>query len=101
RFKVEESVKLEDIEKARDEGRLDDLILPIDEVLDGYSKCVVSDDAEKLVMNGNIFTSGDTKFKMNHEDGQIVRVYKEDETFIGLYKFNAGKRIYKPEKMFI
>ena len=101
RFKVEESVKLEDIEKARDEGRLDDLILPIDEVLDGYSKCVVSDEAEKLVMNGNIFTSGDTKFKMNHEDGQIVRVYKEDETFIGLYKFYAGKRIYKPEKMFI
>ena len=101
RFKVEESVKLEDIEKARDEGKLDDLILPIDEVLDGYSKCVVSDDAEKLVMNGNIFTSGDTKFKMNHEDGQIVRVYKEDETFIGLYKYYAGKRIYKPEKMFI
>lgn len=101
RFKVEESVKLEDIEKARDEGRLDDLILPIDEALDGYSKCVVSDDAEKLVMNGNIFTSGDTKFKMNHEDGQIVRVYKEDETFIGLYKYYAGKRIYKPEKMFI
>ncbi len=101
RFKVEDSVKLEDIEQARDEGRLDDLILPIDQVLDNYSKCVVSDEAEKLVMNGNIFTSGDTKFKMNHEDGQVVRVYREDETFIGLYKFDEGKRIYKPEKMFI
>ena len=100
RFKVEDSVKLEDIEQARDEGRLDDLILPIDQVLDNYSKCVVSDEAEKLVMNGNIFTSGDTKFKMNHEDGQVVRVYREDETFIGLYKFDEGKRIYKPEKMF-
>ena len=101
RFDLDTAVKLEDIEKARDEGTLEDLVMPIDEVLDGYSKCVVSNEAEKLVMNGNIFTSGDTKFKMNHEDGQIVRVYLEDETFIGLYKFYAGKRIYKPEKMFI
>ena len=80
---------------------LDSLVMPIDEVLDVYSKCVVSDDAEKLVMNGNIFTSGDTKFKMNHEDGQIVRVYKEDKEFVGLYKYEEARRIYKPEKMFI
>ena len=101
RFDISDAVTLSDIEKARDEGTLDSLIMPIDEVLDIYSKCVVSDDAEKYVMNGNIFTAGDTKFKMNHEDGQIVRVYKEDDTFIGLYKYFAGKRIYKPEKMFI
>lgn len=101
RFDISDAVTLNDIEKARDEGMLDSLIMPMDEVLDIYSKCVVSDDAEKLVINGNIFTSGDTKFKMNHEDEQIVRVYKEDGTFIGLYKYFAGKRIYKPEKMFI
>lgn len=101
RFDVDTAVKLEDIEKARDEGTLEELVMPIDEVLDGYSKCVVSEEAEKLVMNGNIFTGGDTKFKMNHEDEQIVRVYLEDGTFVGLYKYYAGKRIYKPEKMFI
>ena len=101
RFNVSDAVTLADIEEARDEGRLDEIITPIDDILDSYSKCVVSEDADKLVMNGNIFTAGDTKFKMNHEDGQIVRVYKEDDTFIGLYKYFAGKRIYKPEKMFI
>ena len=101
RFEISDAVTLSDIEKARDEGMLDSLVMPIDEVLDVYSKCVVSDDAEKLVMNGNIFTSGDTKFKMNHEDGQIVRVYKEDKEFVGLYKYEEARRIYKPEKMFI
>ena len=101
RFNVSDAVTLADIEKARDEGNLDKIITPIDDILSSYSKCVVSEDADKLVMNGNIFTAGDTKFKMNHEDGQIVRVYKEDDTFIGLYKYFAGKRIYKPEKMFI
>ena len=101
RFNVSDAVMLKDVEKARDNGTLDEIITPIDDILDSYSKCVVSEEADKLVMNGNIFTSGDTKFKMNHEDGQIVRVYKEDDTFIGLYKYFAGKRIYKPEKMFI
>ena len=38
---------------------------------------------------------------MNHEDGQIVRVYTSEGEFIGLYKFNSEKQIYKPVKMFL
>lgn len=101
RFKVEESITLSQIEEYRDAGTLEKYIVPVDEMLDGFSKCIVSDDAEKLVFNGNIFTSGNTLLKMNHEDGQTVRVYTNNGKFIGLYMFHIDRQIYKPIKMFL
>ena len=101
RFSVEDSITLKQIEEFRDNNTLEDYITPVDEMLENYSKCMVSKGAEKLVYNGNIFTSGNTFLKMNHEDGQIVRVYTSEGEFIGLYKFNSEKQIYKPVKMFL
>lgn len=101
RFSVEDSITLKQIEEFRDNNTLEDYITPVDEMLGNYSKCMVSKGAEKLVYNGNIFTSGNTFLKMNHEDGQIVRVYTSEGEFIGLYKFNGEKQIYKPVKMFL
>ena len=101
RFSVEDSITLKQIEEFRDNNTLEDYITPVDEMLGNYSKCMVSKGAEKLVYNGNIFTSGNTFLKMNHKDGQIVRVYTSEGEFIGLYKFNSEKQIYKPVKMFL
>ncbi|MBC5666939.1 tRNA pseudouridine(55) synthase TruB [Eubacterium sp. BX4] len=101
RFSVEDSITLKQIEEFRDNNTLEDYITPVDEMLGNYSKCMVSKGAEKLVYNGNIFTSGNTFLKMNHEDGQIVRVYTSEGEFIGLYKFNSEKQIYKSVKMFL
>lgn len=101
RFKVEDGITLAQIEEYRDNGTLDEYIIPVDEMLDGFSKCIVSDEAERLVYNGNIFTSGDTLLKMNHEDGQTVRVYTRSGNFVGLYMFHVDKQIYKPIKMFL
>ena len=101
RFDVEDSITLSQIEEYRDNGTLDEYLIPVDEMLDKYSKCIVSEDAEKLVYNGNIFTSRNTLLKMTHEDGQKVRVYTHDGNFIGLYIYNSEKQIYKPLKMFL
>ena len=101
RFSVEDSITLKQIEEFRDNNTSEDYITLVDEMLGNYSKCMVSKGAEKLVYNGNIFTSGNTFLKMNHEDGQIVRVYTSEGEFIGLYKFNSEKQIYKPVKMFL
>ena len=101
RFSVEDSITLKQIEEFRDNNTLENYITPVDEMLGNYSKCMVSKGAEKFVYNGNIFTSGNTFLKMNHEDGQIVRVYTSEGEFIGLYKFNSEKQIYKPVKMFL
>lgn len=101
RFKAEDGITLAQIEQFRDAGILEQYITPVDEMLDSYSKCIVSEGTEKLVHNGNIFTSGNTLLKMNHEDGQTVRVYTHDGKFIGLYMYHDKKKIYKPLKMFL
>lgn len=101
RFDIKDSITLAQIEEYRDNGSLDNYIIPVDEILDKYSKCIVSEEAEKLLYNGNLFTSRNTLLKMNHKDGQIVRVYTHDEKFIGLYVFDVQKQIYKPYKMFL
>lgn len=101
RFDVKDSITLEQIEEFRDNETLHKYILPIDEMLDKYSKCIVAENAEKLVYNGNIFTTRNTLLKMNNEDGQTVRVYTCDGKFVGLYGFEADKQIYRPLKMFL
>ncbi len=101
RFKVEESLTLSQIEEAKKLGTLENYVIPVDEMLNQYSKCIVAEQAEKLVYNGNIFTSGNTLLKMKHEDGQIVRVYTQGSDFIGLYQFEENRQIYKPFKMFL
>ncbi len=101
RFDVKNAITLDEIEKFRDDGSLSNYLYPVDEMLDKYSKCIVSAEAEKLVKNGNIFTGSQTMLKMNHKDEQILRVYTAGNQFIGLYKYNAEKRIYKPYKIFL
>ena len=101
RFKVEDAITLNQIEEAVENGVLDKYIVPVDEMLDDYSKCKVAEDAEKLVRNGNIITSGDTLYKMDHDDGQVVRIYLESGEFTGLYEFEKKKQIYRPQKMFV
>lgn len=101
RFDIKDSISLSQIEEIRDQGILEQYITPVDEILDMYSKCMVSEEAEKLLYNGNIFTSRNTLLKMNHQDGQTVRVYTHDGKFIGLYMYIAEKQIYKPIKIFL
>lgn len=101
RFDIKDSISLSQIEEIRDQGVLEQYITPVDEILNMYSKCMVSEEAEKLLYNGNIFTSRNTLLKMNHQDGQTVRVYTHDGKFIGLYMYIAEKQIYKPIKIFL
>ena len=101
RFDIKDSISISQIEEIRDQGILEQYITPVDEILDMYSKCMVSEEAEKLLYNGNIFTSRNTLLKMNHQDGQTVRVYTHDGKFIGLYMYIAEKQIYKPIKIFL
>ena len=101
RFDIKDSISLSQIEEIRDQGILEQYITPVDEILDMYSKCMVSEEAEKLLYNGNIFTSRNTLLKMNHQDGRTVRVYTHDGKFIGLYMYIAEKQIYKPIKIFL
>ena len=53
---LKDSMKLADIEKAKNEGRTEEIILPLDEVFVEYPKIIVTGRQAQLAYNGNPFT---------------------------------------------
>ncbi|MBP5305344.1 MAG: tRNA pseudouridine(55) synthase TruB, partial [Lachnospiraceae bacterium] len=53
-FEIENALKLEEIEKVRDEGKLDEIIVPVDRYFDKYPKVIAKNEEEdRLIKNGN------------------------------------------------
>lgn len=101
RFSVSESLTLDQIKELFDNGGLEDKLVPVDEMLDEYSKCVIAREYHKLIYNGNKFSPRATLLKMNFRHGQKIRVYDQDGNFVGIYQYDDEVKVYKPVKMFL
>lgn len=82
-FSVDEAHSLADIEATAREGRLSDIILPVDTLFASFPKLTVSQSAAKRLKNGNII-------KISAEDGDY-RVYSDPEEFLLLGRVEGGK----------
>lgn len=120
-FTVEESVTLAEIERCRNEGRLSEIVCGTDSVFMGLPKAVLSDQAERLVRNGNPVTKklmekcieAETGIKMQEAsdaakepDGQEgaaaqLRLYSAGGDFLAIYEWNEEKDSYRAVKMFL
>ena len=106
-FTKENAYTLAEIEKIRDEGRLEDIILPVDHVFANLPVLVVSGEIEKKILNGNLIHENECK-KMGLEgcysEGKKIRVYRgknNSSSFIAVYQYSKEKRGMVPEKMFL
>lgn len=52
-FYLENSIKIDDFKNTVAEGKLNDILMPVEKVLSNYQRVHISLDAEKLVLNGN------------------------------------------------
>lgn len=68
-FSAEHSVRLSEIEKKRDEGRLDELVLGTDEVFRQYPALQLTEAGERLVRNGNPFEADDRLAHVDETEG--------------------------------
>lgn len=96
-FSVENALTLSDIERIRDEGDLDSIILAIDEALVEYPKVVAAEECTKILQNGGKVSADD--LTLTDLDAEMVRMYMADDTFVGIYE-RVGD-VYKPNKMFL
>ena len=96
-FSVENALTLSDIERIRDEGDLDSIILAIDEALVEYPKAVAAEECTKILQNGGKVSADD--LTLTDLDAEMVRMYMADDTFVGIYE-RVGD-VYKPNKMFL
>ena len=96
-FSVENALTLSDIERIRDEGDLDSIILAIDEALVEYPKVVADEECTKILQNGGKVSADD--LTLTDLNAEMVRMYMADDTFVGIYE-RVGD-VYKPNKMFL
>ena len=111
RFPLSQAHTLSEIESLRDQGRLEEIILPVDSVFEDYPRGIVCQEAEKLLYNGNPlpqrfchFPDGDPAAAGKKEEKEIpdrVRIYDQTGSFIGIYSFENREEVYvKPVKIF-
>ncbi len=99
KFNIEKAVKIEKIEELMSMGKVDDIIISTDKVLDNYPALMVKEEYLKFLSNGNAMT-----FEMfeNSEnisgENEKYRIYC-DNAFRAVYQSQDGK-LFKCEKMF-
>lgn len=97
-FLISDSLTLAQVEALRDEGRLSEVILPVDGVFEHLPAVVLKEECARFGYNGNPFKVRETEGE-KHFQGQI-RVYDRAGQFIGIYCRNEEQDLYRPVKMF-
>lgn len=100
RFVLEESYSLAEVQALKNEGRLAEILVPIDEMFSDYEAVVLKDEYVAFAYNGNFFLPKHIDQKLKLQDGMKVRVYDSQKQFIAIYEFQREKGLFKLQKMF-
>lgn len=106
-FSLDQSLTLEQIEKRRNDGGLNDIVIPIDAMFAEYPKVVLNSRGKYLVYNGNVFTCQDIAENECFSEtcqpdvNQNIRVYDDEGNFAAIYQFYALEKKFKIVKMFL
>ncbi len=100
-FRLQDSLRLEEIAEACAEGRLAQVLLPVDTVFEELKEVCIYREYQALAYNGNAFSVKCIHKKINCLQDEQVRVYDMERRFIGIFRYDAGKREFRVEKMFL
>jgi len=82
-FNIDDAFTLAQLQKIKDENRIEEIILPVDSIFKCYDEVTVSDKQAVRFSNGASLSLDRLKKLKNIDDGKILRVYG-NEKFIGL-----------------
>ena len=99
-FDIEDAVILEQVSALKQEGRLEEILIPIDEMFSDYEAVSLKEEFISFVYNGHVFFPKHLNQYIELTDGKMVRVYDGEGNFIAIYKFIKEKYLFKIEKMF-
>ena len=106
-FSLKEAHTLAQIEHYRDQGLLDEILLPVDGVFGQYPGLQIADSpqAQKKLCNGNRLATEDLaagcRETVGGETGRLCRVYDTQGKFCGIYEWDGQRGDYKCKKMFL
>ncbi len=100
-FTIGDALRLSEVERLRDAGKLEGSILPVDHVFAGLPRVTVEKQFQKLIENGNAFYRNMVREKEEGGQEGQVRVYDTDGKFYGVYGFCPAQGRFVPVKMFM
>lgn len=99
RFELLGARKLSQIQEFADRGKIEDVVIPVDQMFDSFSGCKVKQEADRLVHNGNFFPISLLENEaIIRNTGEQLRIYDSTGEFIGIFT-KKGERM-TPVKMF-
>ena len=100
-FGLEQSVTLSQLQSLKDSGNLKSVVLPVERVFENCPELHVAEENVRLLDNGNAIYPEQTKENIRYEEGKWVRFCRNDDSFVGIYAYDSGKKRYQPIKMFL
>lgn len=103
RFELKDSISLKELEKIRDEERLGEYLVSVEEMFLDQPKASALLEADSLVHNGNPVKTElvNVERDQRYTDQQLFRMYDSDQQFLGVYRYEEDRKWLKPWKMFL
>lgn len=102
RFVLERAYKLSELEELLQQPEAEwSFVEPIDGVFEKYVAVTTTEDAQKLVDNGNRISESFIVDFSQEKMQEKVRLYDAKSRFIGIYSYLSESREYKPIKLFM
>ncbi|AQW22145.1 tRNA pseudouridine(55) synthase [Lentilactobacillus curieae] len=94
-FTIDQCVKLSEVEEAMNAGKIDDVLVSLDQSLSKYASFDLSDKLMNLVSNGVFLNTNELQ-----STEKVVKLKYEGKVK-ALYQFDDTKGQYRPYKMFL
>jgi len=98
-FGIADARTLGQLQSLKDTGRLDEAVIPPEELFSDLARLTVRPEFEKLLLNGNKLPAEAWPAEAP-ADGALIRVYAPDGTFRALYRYDENARVLRAAKMF-
>lgn len=103
-FSLEQSYLLDDLETLMKEGRIEEVLIPVEEILSDLCEFRLEGHNSLLLDNGAPFSyksiSSFCSKKEKPKDGEWFRMYNEQDVFRAIYAYDAEKDSLRVYKMF-
>lgn len=100
-FSQENSFRLSEIEEYKNQDRIEEILVSVEDVLSAYKKCFIKSEYQKALYNGNPFSLYHLEEKSEIDLENPVKVYDGTEKFVGVFQYQKEKRMFFPVKMFL
>ncbi len=100
-FDIKDAYTLAEVETIMKDGKIEEIIMPIDKIFCEYKKLSILEQYDKLVYNGNKFKENCIEGKYTFSQSEQCRVYDSKGEFVGVYEYVEKYKEFKPVKIFM